>query len=496
LGNDKPAVSTAKAERKAQGSGASPCISRPQSELELGPRESQFCCVKRFRWFLPLLCLFAFPLTARADGIDLPIAIGYGVGIFLPLLLFNATIEAPIMGRFLGIKFSEMWPSWFKANVWSLLAGIPALVVNEALTGWFLPVELGERFRAYPFFLLIFIFVFFTATCLVEYLYARRIVRKTGVQVGPGAMAKGVLLANLASYVVLGPVYFFIEYPRTDVHEFAPDARWSKQPALTVVAVGPNGQLVAATVNGRSNRVVVPYAVRDYVVSADLAQVLYRGTGDRFCFFKHGTNQPVPEIGFWCRAPEMDFSPGGKYAAFIKWDTHQIRVFDSTVGQLRDVPTFGEGNNCRLIWSSREDTLYLRTDTKDWEIVLEPVVAYRRLTSPPNDFADHYGRVGTTWSRDGVRYTTHQDGPLRLAVRGWANDLVVWNQKDAVMRLRDPAGQLGIEQAVFLEGREEVVVGVGDFVYVLDVLSKRIGPVMGGQEFIILAKPFSKYVDL
>ena len=109
--------------------------------------------VTRARWLWLVLCFIAFPFTARADGIDLPILITYGVGIFLPLLLFNATVEAPIMGRFLGIKFSELWPLWFKANVWSLLAGIPALVLNEALTGWFLPAELGRRVRTYPFFL-------------------------------------------------------------------------------------------------------------------------------------------------------------------------------------------------------------------------------------------------------------------------------------------------------------------------------------------------------
>jgi Tol biopolymer transport system component len=100
----------------------------------------------------------------------------------------------------------------------------------------------------------------------------------------------------------------------------------------------------------------------------------------------------------------MDFSPNGKYAAFVKCDTHQIRVFDSSLGQVKDIPTFGEGINCRLTWSSKEEILYLRTGTEDWEIVIAPVVAYRRLTSPPTEFADHYGRVGTTWSRDGVRY--------------------------------------------------------------------------------------------
>ena len=235
--------------------------------------------------------------------------------------------------------------------------------------------------------------------------------------------------------------------------------------------------------------------MRDYVVSADLAQVLYRGAKDRFYFFSGGTNQLVPDLGFLCRAPEMDFSPAGKCAAFFNSDTHQIRVFDFTAGQFKEVPTFGDGFHCSLIWSSKEDTLYLSSGNDFWEIVLAPAVAYRRLTNGPDDFANHYGRLGNTWSRDGVCYSHHQCGALRLAVRyGWGNHLVVYNQREIVLRLKAPAGQLAVEQAVFLEGSGEILVGVGGWVYILDVPSKRIGPVMGGEEFIALALPFSKHV--
>ena len=450
----------------------------------------------RPRWLWLLLCFIAVPFTARADGIDLPIALAYGVGIFLPLLLFNATVEAPIMGRFLGIKFADLWPSWFKANLWSLLAGIPALVLNEALTGWFLPVELGRRLRAYPLFLVLFIVVFFATTCLAEFLYARKVVRKAELVVGPGLLAKAVLLANLASYAVLAPVFFLIERPRTDVREFVAHAQWSKQPSLTVVAIGPGGRLEASSVDGRNHRVVVPHEVKDYVVSADLKQVLYLGADDRFGFFNAGTNQMVPDVGFRCHAPEMDFSPGGRYVGFYRWDTHQLRVFDFSSGQFRDVPTFGNDTDGSLIWSSKEDTLYLKFRRDCWEIVLEPTIAYRNMTNSPTDFANHYGRVGSTSSYDGHSYSYHQDGASRLAVRhGWGNRLVVYNQKKTVLTLKDPAGQLGVEQAVFLEGSGEILVGLGDVVYMLDAASKRMGPVMRGQHFIALARPFSKQVN-
>src|SRR5690242_19429832 len=110
----------------------------------------------------------------------------------------------------------------------------------------------------------------------------------------------------------------------------------------------------------------------------------------------------------------MDVSPAGNYAAFIRWDTHQIRIFDFSVNKYKDVPTFGEGSDCMIVWSCKEDTLYMRCGRENWEIVIEPVVAYRRLSNSPGDFANHFGRVGSTSSRDGARYTYHQDGPLKL----------------------------------------------------------------------------------
>ncbi len=402
------------------------------------------------------------------------------------------------MGRFLGIKFSKLWLSWFKANVLSLLAGIPALFLIEALKAWLLPAELGRRMHAYPFFIVLSIFVFFAATCLAEFLYAKRVARETGVHLGRVMMIKAVLLANLASYVILGPVYFCINFhPRTDIREFSSGTSWVKEAALTLVAVGSNGQLEAATADGQNHRVVVPEEVRDYVLSSNLLQVLYRGADDRFYFYQGGRNQLVPELGFWCRAPEMDFSPVGTYAAFLDSATHQIRVFDSTTGKFTNVPNFGYANDCSLIWSSKEDALYLRSGEDYWEIVLAPAVACRHLTSQPTDFANHYGRVGNSWSRDGVNYGHHQQGELRLEVgHGWQRELVVHSEGyETYMRLGDPAGQLDFEQAIFLEGTHDVLVSVGNYVYILDVRSRRIGPVMKGQDFIALAIPFSKQVN-
>lgn len=448
-----------------------------------------------FRWLSPVLLLLLFPTTAGANGIDLPVLVGYGVGVLVPLLIFNATMEAPIVGRFLGIRFATLWGPWFKANVWSLLSGLPVLLVTSALKDWWLPSEFGERIKAYPIFLLIGILVYFLTTVLVEFLYARRLVRGAEPQVARSTLIKAVTLANAASYVVLGPVFFAVEKPRTEINEFTANASWTADPGLTVLAVGWDGHLEQIDLGGRNRRVVIPHLVRDYVVSSDLSSVLYRGTGDRFYLFRGGTNVALPELGFWCRAPEMDFSPTGRYAAFFNSDTHAIRLFDSHSGEFKDVFTFGEGSSSTLVWSAKDDTVYLKIGKDYWEIALEPSVSYRRLAHAPVDFAGHYGRVGTTWSREGAFYSSDQRAGLSLHVAGgWGSRLSITRDRERVLQVKDPAGGLGVQQAVFLNDHE-VLMESGGYVYLLDVEAKRMGPVLRGQRAIALSEPYRKRLD-
>ena len=99
---------------------------------------------------------------------------------------------------------------------------------------WLLPQDMVRRRLAFPFFILLYIVVFFVATCLVEFLYAWRMVRKRRVQVGWATILNGVFLANLASYAILGPVYYCIEYLKTDIHELTAVAPWVNESVLNV----------------------------------------------------------------------------------------------------------------------------------------------------------------------------------------------------------------------------------------------------------------------
>ncbi len=456
------------------------------------PAQMHTGVVMRPRWYWLILCSCVLPLTARADGIDLPILLGLGVGVVLPLLLFNATIEAPILGRLLRVRWRELWPWWFKANVWSLLAGVPAWMISGMLDERFLPDELGRRFRVYPWFLLLHVGVYFVATCLAEALYTRKIVRETELKADWRVLMRAVVIANLASYVVLGPAYVAMAWPKSDVQEFAADTRWTKQPELTVVAVGPGGQLEAATADGRNRRVVVPHEVRDYVVSADLQQVLYRGKEDRYFLYQNGTNRAIPAPGFRCLAPGMDFSPSGARVAFCDGD--RLRIYECQTDRWTDLPMEDAGSMNSLVWSTEEERLYFRPRLQWTAVTLHPTVSHKSLANAPKDFAGHYGKIGNVWSRDGAYYATHKQGEMKLMTYGGiVNRLRIFKAGQTPLTLSDPAGQFILRQAAFVGDSDEILTEGGGYVYLLDVTAKRLGPVMQGSKCIALAPPFLKH---
>ena len=169
---------------------------------------------------------------------------------------------------------------------------------------------------------------------------------------------------------------------------------------------------------------------------------------------------------------------------------------DVIVGQLRDIPFLGTGTGCKLAWSSREDSFYLRSGKDYLEISLGPDVVFQHLAAPPGDFADHYGRMGNTENRDGCFYTSHEEGGLKLFVaHGWGSQVSVFRQNRWMMRIKDPTGGLRARQAIFLAGGKQLLAEIGDHVYLADVAAKRVGPVLRGERFIALTTPFSKHVD-
>ena len=172
------------------------------------------------RKFLILLALVAWPLTARADGIDLPLVAGMGLGVGIPLIAFNVILESWILGRVIHVRFADLWRPMLRANLVSFAVGLPVTILNAMLAEWLLPSEMVARMATYPVALSFAALNYFLATVLAEYLVLRRRFREDAAELMDRPVGKGVWLGNLATYAVLGPLFVMWALPKQTVQTF------------------------------------------------------------------------------------------------------------------------------------------------------------------------------------------------------------------------------------------------------------------------------------
>src|SRR6187551_1110988 len=103
-----------------------------------------------------------------ADAINLPLVFTYGIGVLVPLMLFQVSIEALILRYFWHVPFRKMARFTFRANCWSLAAGVPTKILNLVVYAMLLPRDIPEFFSRYPFAVGVGTLIYFIVTVLVE----------------------------------------------------------------------------------------------------------------------------------------------------------------------------------------------------------------------------------------------------------------------------------------------------------------------------------------
>ena len=86
-----------------------------------------------------------------ANAIDFGMVFANGVKVLVPLVLFQVGVEALVLRRIWRGSFEEMARFTFRANCWSLAAGIPTKILNAIFYDSWLPRDLPGYFARYPF---------------------------------------------------------------------------------------------------------------------------------------------------------------------------------------------------------------------------------------------------------------------------------------------------------------------------------------------------------
>jgi hypothetical protein len=211
-----------------------------------------------------------------ADAIDLPLLLFYGIAVFVPLMLFQVTVEGGILSRSWRLPFKQLLRPVFLANCWSLLAGIPIKILNAIIYSFLLPPDFAIYFARYPFVIGLGTLLFFMATIMVEVFYLSRWLNREAVQKARSRIWTGVFLANLATYAVLAPLHYLATRPVNDIKEFTENSAWAMQPAVRIVYVeAQTGHLKSCYSDGTKHQTLVPTRVKDYLVTSNLDLILF-----------------------------------------------------------------------------------------------------------------------------------------------------------------------------------------------------------------------------
>ena len=231
-----------------------------------------------------------------SDAIDIPLVLMWGVAVLVPIMLLQVGVEGLILRYTWRVPFREMARFAFRANCWSLVAGIPVKILNSVIYGILLPRDIPAFFARYPFAVAVGTLAYFIITILVELNCAIRWRRRREASVAQRSLWRGILLANLATYAVLAPLHYYGTRPIHDVQQFAHDARWAGHPETEVVFTdSENEHLKVTRLGGTTETTIVPARVRDYLISSNGSICLFGQTVELWCF---STAVPAGPISF------------------------------------------------------------------------------------------------------------------------------------------------------------------------------------------------------
>ena len=454
-----------------------------------------------------------------ADAIDLPLVFGLGLVVLIPLLLFEVGVEALVLKGIWSISFRTLCRFTFLANCLSLLAGIPVKILNVVLYGFLLPQDLPGFFARYPAAVTVGTLIYFCVTIVVEGGYAFRWLRLNGQTIATGRIWKGILLANLATYVVVAPLHYYFTQPLPPSGlEFVQSTSWTTHPSVKVFFTDRTGNsLKSVRLDGSGTETVVPVAVRDYLLSADLKLCLFRDTNGNLCLYRQGTPLRAMILPTHDRFTMYSaaFSPSGKYVAYASESSKTLEVMNVETGQqvtqsLFPTPGF---DGPSIAWSTNETKFYLAgsENGERFQFTIQPsgqlLGEHLAQTNPP-DVLTCYGRIGSGgWygSDDwGASFSRDSCGDLKAYTEpGLGSHLVIYrgtNRTSDLDYLAVNPGLIHIARfdfgdVAFLDGCNECLFEANGYIYLLDIHNKRVGTLVRGGRFVLLTPRYQKQLN-
>jgi hypothetical protein len=445
------------------------------------------------------------PQPLLANGINLPFVLILGIGILLPLLLFQVTTEAWILSRCWKTPFRPLTRLTLLTNLWSVLAGIPTKILNLFIAYHLLPPNLPSAFHRYPLVAAITTLTYFVVTVLTETAVAKRWLHHPHDQ----PILKPILLANLATYIVLAPLYYAVTRPISDIQRYTHDVTWTLNPQTRILLTQPDTHhLQSLTLNSTTPQTLVTNTVLDYLVSTNLQTCLYRTTSGQLLLQHQDQTHPIWKTQEKFFMDQVAFSPSATLVAYVSHSANSTLTITNLSNHTQvAIPVKTDAYDLPSIaWSSTDNTLYLRPSPKApvSQIQISPSGIPQLLPLPathPPQLLECYGRTGdngrsyagSTWG-----YTFHRDTNTTLTATarpGLGSHLNISTPPyTPILRIAFNPGTLHLStipmnEVALLPGNQECLLQAGQYIYLIQIPTKTLGTIAPGSLPVILNLP-------
>jgi len=449
-----------------------------------------------------------------ANGIDLPLLLIWGVIVIVPLMVFQVGVESMILSQRWQLGFRTLLRCVFLANCWSLLAGIPVKIFNAWLYSLVLPADLAGFFARYPFAVILGTMVYLLVTWLVESRYLLKWLGRGGHDFTRSRVWSAVLLANLATYSVLGPVHYFATRPIHNIREFTLDTRWASQPPTQIIYVETGTKhLKSVHSDGSRPDTIVPLPVVDYQLSADLNLCLFRGPDGFLHMFHRNTGEQrlVWKTKERFLMEQVAFSPTGRFVAWFSESAQRLEVNDLQSSKGWTHALAGDRMRTRVVWSIEESKLLISTSGKTVVMQVTPESGLQELEVLPEDLPallPVYGRVGwSSYSSSGDEWGPDYGPDVHADLKAqtfpsFTSSFRLYRTNNTSTRivslsvnpglLHFPHYDFTFNHPSFLADGHECLFETRNDIYLLDIERKRVGRVTHGHSFILLTSRYSK----
>ncbi len=462
-----------------------------------------------------------------ADGINLPIVLIYGLATFGPLTLLVTSVEGLVLWLAFGVSFKASFWQILIANICSTLAGAVVWFFQAVVVSRMVIRTMPDFVNGYSYVAIVLILIYYAKSVLVEGLVLLRAKARAKIGLRPARLWKAVLLANIASYLIMGPIFYLSTRPTFGGVEFVDSAASVVNCDDTVYYIAAESKyLCKIKADGTGQQTLVPYPVADYIVTSDQKTFVYRAQDGNLYSYSLGEDQPLrlwqtdqrfdlDQVALSCDKRFVAFAEeAGQYKVDVTQDGEynhwehryrwriEARRMESKAPVAQKTVETRYHHPLKIVWDSSDaNLLYYQCygvihtlRVQDGQLI-ETGIPRTNIQGSSFQHAGG-GRYGgaSDWGVT-LDYNDKQKGLELFCMPGLDPFLVVNEGAEEIVRLRHDYGLLGIgnpgpSEASFLTGRGNVIFQAGEWLYILDSIRKKAALLVRGRKHVLTTKRF------